>query len=224
MFPFTLMQMPGNLEETKQTKELLKLLTPQPSNLKRELREQLLPLGPRLRSLDTHKPLLKNNIPHFLSFGKTCGLLVIVDQNSIITILPLSFSATAHFSNIFLKHDCLPQHREGSGMIHCAHKTAVIIIMVVSDEEWKRPESEIQAEQSETSSRFCRLLSRVFILEELRLQHLPLTCSLTSLKERETSECSRVLSSPSSDQKRISLHRKQRKCMDVFSDTGLKLL
>ena len=109
-------------------------------------------------------------------------------------------------------------------MTHCAHKTAMIIIMVISDEEWKRLKSEIQAEYSETSSKFCKLLSHVFILEELKLQHLPLTFSLTSLKEREPSECSQVLCSPSSDQKRISLNRKQRKCMDVFSDTGLKLL
>ena len=66
--------------------------------------------------------------------------------------------------------------------------------------------------------------SHVFILQELRLQYLPLTFSLTFLKEREPSECSSVLCSTSSNQKHISLNRKQRRCVGVFSDTGLKLL
>jgi len=34
---------------------------------------------------------------------------------------------------------------------------AMIIIMVILDEEWKRPEPEIQAEYSETFPRFCKL-------------------------------------------------------------------
>lgn len=100
----------------------------------------------------------------------------------------------------------------------------MIIIMVILDEEWKRPESEIQAEYSETFPRFCKLSTHVFILQELRLQYLPLTFSLTFLKEREPSECSSVLCSTSSNQKHISLNRKLRKCVGVFSDTSLKLL
>ena len=95
----------------------------------------------------------------------------------------------------------------------------MIIIMVILDEEWKRPESEIQAEYSETFPRFCKLSIHVFIL-----QYLPLTFSLTFLKEREPSECSSVLCSTSSNQKHISLNRKLRKCVGVFSDTSLKLL
>lgn len=59
--------------------EQLKLLTLQPSNLKRELQDRLVPQGPHLGSLDAHKPLLKNNIFCFLSFRKTWGLLVIVE-------------------------------------------------------------------------------------------------------------------------------------------------
>ena len=34
---------------------------------------------------------------------------------------------------------------------------AMIIIVVILDEEWKRPESENQAEDSEAFSRFCKL-------------------------------------------------------------------
>lgn len=62
-------------------------------------------------------------------------------------------------------------------MTHASHRMAVTITMVISDEEWKCPQSELQVEYSETSSRFSKLSNHVFISEELGLQTTPLSPS-----------------------------------------------